>query len=209
MPKNVEIIEFKAIEPKFATITIQGTTDLVLNKMNDINARALADKQKSKAKNTDTPNMWEAIITSMHWRDGKPTEFTEEGFAEALTHNAPCLTPFGLKKSFGQALVRNEIDKYATKFDASVNVVNKGNLVPIRFTQHFVDEKLMSPKKGSPVLCYLNRFSGWSADIDIQYLDNVYSINQIVDIINRAGFGIGIGSGRSSGYGRYSVVDVK
>ena len=66
----------------------------------------------------------------------------------------------------------------------------------------------MSPKKGSPVLVRLNRFIGWSADIVVQYLDNVYSEEQIINIVNLAGFGLGIGSGRTSGYGRYSVTAI-
>lgn len=104
----------------------------------------------------------------------------------------PCLSAFGLKKSFGDAVVRNEIDKYKTKFDASVNVFAQSGLVPITFAEHYVDEKLMSPKKGAPVLVYLNRFVGWKAEIEIGYVDNVYSIEQIVNIVNLAGFGIGI-----------------
>ena len=107
-------------------------------------------------------------------------------------------------------MVRNEISQYATKFNASVNVVGQGdNLVPIKFAEHHVDEKLMSPKKGAPVLVRLNRFSGWSADITISFVDTAYSMEQIINIVNLAGFGLGIGSGRSSGYGRYKVVGVK
>ena len=75
--------------------------------------------------------------------------------------------------------------------------------------EHHIDEKLMSPKKGSPVLVHLNRFSGWSATFTIQYTENAFSIEQIVNIINLAGFGNGIGSGRSSGYGRYHVEGIK
>lgn len=68
----------------------------------------------------------------------------------------------------------------------------------------------MSPKKNSPVLARLNRFVGWSADIEINYIDSVYSTEQLVNIINLAGFGIGIGSGRRScGYGRYHIESVK
>jgi hypothetical protein len=67
----------------------------------------------------------------------------------------------------------------------------------------------MSPKKGAPVLVHLNRFSGWSATFDVSYVDSVYSLEQIVNIINLAGFGLGIGSGRSSGYGRYHVENVE
>lgn len=76
-------------------------------------------------------------------------------------------------------------------------------------SEHHIDEKLMSPKKGSPVLVHLNRFSGWSATFTIQYTENAFSIEQIVNIINLAGFGNGIGSGRSSGYGRYHVEGIK
>lgn len=141
----------------------------------------------------------------MHWFNGKPSDFSEEGLQEALKNNAPCITSFGLKKSFGEAVVRNEIDKYKTKFDSNVNIIAPGGLIPITFAEYNIDEKLMSPKKGSPVLVRLNRFSGWKATFTLSYTDNVYSLEQILNIINLAGFGGGIGSGRSSGYGRYHI----
>ena len=204
MTKNT--IELKPLGNKYMEVTIVGDGDLVLNKMNDVTAKALTDARKDKAKDTSKKNVWEEIITSMHWLKGKPTDFSEQGLIDAMTNNAPCITGFGLKKSFGDAVVRNEIDKYKTKFDASVNVV--GDLHPITFSEHFVDEKLMSPKKGAPVLVHLNRFNGWSCKFTISYMENVYSVEQIINIINMAGFGLGIGSGRSSGYGRYHVESV-
>lgn len=209
--KNEEqVIELKPINPITITVTIEGTSDLVLNKMNDPTARALTDARKDKAKTLEKPDEWEQVITSMHWLKGKPSDMSEKGLKDALKNNAPCLTAFGLKKSFADAVVRNEISQYATKFNASVNVVGQGdNLVPIKFVEHHIDEKLMSPKKGAPVLVRLNRFSGWSADITLSFVDTAYSTEQIINIINLAGFGLGIGSGRSSGYGRYKVVGVK
>lgn len=205
-----EIIEIKTVDPQLVTVHIVGDTDLVLNKMNDVVTRQLVDARKDKAKKIETPNVWEEIITSMHWRDGKPADFSEAGLVDALTNNAPCLTSFGLKKSFGEAVTRLGIDTYSTKFDASVNLLAPGGLVPIKFAEHYIDEKLMSPKKGAPVLTHLNRFSGWSADINISFIDSVYSSEQLVNIINLAGFGIGIGSGRRScGYGRYHVESVR
>lgn len=152
------------------------------------------------------------IITAIHWRDGYPVEDTYNDMTEATLHemletNAPCITGFGLKKSFCQAVVRNEIDTYATKFDNAMNVTAR--LEPIKFAEHFVDKTLMSPKRGAPVLVYINRFSGWSSQIHITYTENVYTLDQIVNIINMAGFGLGIGSGRSSGYGRYHVSGVE
>ena len=206
--KEVKNIEVKAIEPKTLILHIEGQSDLVLNKMNACTVRALTDARKDKAKSLEKPNEWEQVITAMHWYNGTPTDFSEEGLKKALVENAPCISAFGMKKSFGEAVVRNEIDKYKTKFDANVNIIARNNLIPIKFTEYFLDEKLMSPKKGSPVLTRLNRFTGWSADITISFLENVYSEEQIISIVNLAGFGLGIGSGRSSGYGRYKVTSI-
>lgn len=209
MANSKEVITLKKINVKHAKVTIIGDGTLCLNKMNDVTVRALTDERKNKSKSLEKPNMWEEIITAIHWRDGKPKDFSEEGLYKALKENAPCITAFGLKKSFGDAVVRNGIDKYRTKFDASVNIIAENGLVPIKFAQYSIDEKLMSPKKGSPVLVHLNRFSGWSAEVEIDFVESIYSLEQIINIINLAGFGIGIGSGRSSGYGRYHVGDVK
>ena len=209
MANKTQEITLHTLAPMQLEVTIVGDGDLVLNKMNDVTVKQLTDKRKNKAKDIEVPNMWEEIITSMHWYNGKPTDFSEDGLIKALEENAPCITAFGLKKSFGDAVVRAEIDKYKTKFDANVNIMAKNNLVPIAFAGHYVDEKLMSPKKGSPVLVHLNRFSGWRATFTVSFMENVYSAEQILNIINLAGFGIGIGSGRSSGYGRYHIESVK
>lgn len=208
--KKEKVITIEPIRIKHAVVCIEGDGDLVLNKMNARNARTLSADDRKKIK--EVPNMWEDIITAVHWRDGYPVkdtynELTEEHLYQMLSENAPCITGFGLKKSWGQAVVRNEIDTYATKFDNAVNIVS--GLVPVKFAEHYVDQKLMSPKRGAPLPVLLNRFSGWSAEIPITYTEHVYSLEQIVNIINMAGFGLGIGSGRSSGYGRYHVVDVK
>ena len=206
---KTETIEIKRIDVKQVTVKIVGDGDLILNKMNDVSTRQLTDQRKNKAKDMEVPNEWEQIITALHWRDGKPTDFSEQGLIDALKNNAPCITAFGLKKSFGEAVVRNEIDKFKTKFDPSVNIIAKGNLIPIKFTEHYIDEKLMSPVRGKPVLVRMNRFSGWSAEFTIQFTENVYSLEQIINIINLAGLGLGIGSGRTSGYGRYHVEEVR
>ena len=208
--EKIEVLEIKEVKPQTITVHIVGDTDLVLNKMNSVTTRQLVDARKDKAKKIETPNVWEEIITSIHWRDGDPADFSEDGMRDALMNNAPCLTVFGLKKSFGEAVTRLGIDTYSTKFDASVNLLGSGGLVPITFAEWKLDEKLMSPKKGAPVLAHLNRFSGWEADITLSYIDSVYSTEQLVNIINLAGFGIGIGSGRRScGYGRYHIESVK
>ena len=153
MAKKDEFISVNKINVSRTKVTIIGDGDLCLNKMNDVAARILTDQRKDKAKSLNKPNMWEEVITALHWRDGKPKDFSEEGLYRALNENAPCISAFGLKKSWGDAVVRNAIDKYKTKFDASINIISTGGVVPIKFSNYTLDEKLMSPKKGKPGTC--------------------------------------------------------
>lgn len=196
---------------KVAEIMIEGDGDLVLHKMNARNERMLLASDRKKVR--EVPNLWEDVVTEIHWRDPLPVkdtykECTEELMHELLEKNAPCITAFGLKKSFNQAVVRNEVDKYSTKFDNAVNIVANRGLIPITFANWRIEKQLMSPVKGSPISVNLNYFSGWKAVFTILYTEHVYSLDQIVNIINLAGFGLGIGSGRSSGFGRYHVYGI-
>ena len=207
-----EVVTLKPIQLHTARIFIEGTSDLVLNRMNARCVRMLTAEDRKSIR--QTPNRWEDIITAIHWRDPIPckdtyAECTEEMLLDMLSNNAPCISAFGLKKSFGQAVIRNEIDKYSTKFDNAMNVMANRGLIPITFAEYAIDDRLMSPKRGAPVNVSLSHFIGWKADFMIEYTDHVFSIDQIVNIINLAGFGLGIGSGRTSGYGRYKVVDFK
>lgn len=214
MKKDKNTIELKPIDINHATIYIEGTGDLCLNKMNARNTRTLIAKQDGRGTLKEEPNLWEDLITSLWWRDELPKidlykKADEKLYHDLLKKNKPCITAFGLKQSFKAAVVRNQLDNYSTKFDTAMNVIANNGLVPIDFASVRIDERLMSPQKGSPVLVRIQHFSNWKAHFDIQYTTSVYSLEEIVNIINLAGFGGGIGSGRSSGFGRYQVVDVK
>lgn len=206
-----KIITVKQMKIEHMIVRVEGTSDLVLNKMNERSRRLLESDDRKKIK--EVPNKWEDIITAVHWRDPLPCkntyeECTEEMLDYLLENNAPCITAFGLKKSWGSAVVQNEIDKYSTKFASAVNIPGNGQ-IPIKFAQWHLDERLMSPQRGAPINVRLNHFSGWSAEIPIEYTEHVFSREQIINIINIAGFCQGIGSGRTSGYGRYKVVGLK
>ena len=208
--KAEKTIQIKPIVLNTVTVVIEGDSDIILNKINASNRRTLIEKQKGSSTTIKEKNPWEDVITAIHWRDGEPTEFTEKSMKEALKRNAPCITSFGLKKTFEEAITRNKLEKHSTRFRNSVNVNATGGLIPIKFADHYIDEKLISPRRGAaPVLTRHNRFTGWRAEFTIQYVDGCYTLDQIIQIVGLAGFGGGIGSGRSSGYGRFHVVEVR
>lgn len=203
---------------QYAKIFIEGDSDLIINQMSKHASRTLIHKQRGLGTLKETENYWENLITSIRWRDPLPLsekegyeQYDEEWFKKILETNCPCISNFGLKKSFGAAVVRNGVDQYATKFDATVSVLPPDGGTPIEYASHSILTSLLPPpaNKGTRVLSDENVFHGWNANFDIQYTESVYTIDEIVSIINLAGFGIGIGSGRSTGYGRYHVTAIK
>lgn len=209
-----EILELKKIEVKAAEIYIEGDSDLILNKPNAFYERDTRDHDNGTKSVKQKPNMWEDILTSVTWTIPLPVKDTyeeccEETYHYMMEHAKPCISSYGLWKSVGDAVVRNEVDNYATKIRNAFNIPAVNNAIPVDFTEANVDSKLMPLKKGGHTIAKLNRFSGWKCHFTIRYTENVYTLDQIVNFINLAGFGLGIGSGRNSGYGRYHVVDVK
>ena len=58
------VIEIKQLVNRYIEITVIGDSDLILNKMNDIDSKKLIDKRKDKAKDVEKADIWESIITS-------------------------------------------------------------------------------------------------------------------------------------------------
>lgn len=212
MAKDKNVIEIEQILIKTARVKIVGDTDLILNKVNAKYERECVELAEGKAVVKEQSNDWEDILTAVRWSKPFPVptkELKEEHYRYMLENAKPCISAYGLYKSFGDAVVRNEIDTYATKIKNAVTVLSDNDMIPVDFAEASVIEKLMPLKKSGHTIAKLNRFSGWSAEFTIRYTENVYSLTKILNIINLAGFGLGIGSGRSSGYGRYHIEDVK
>jgi hypothetical protein len=96
---KTESVTLAPIKVKTAQIFIEGTSDLVLNKMNARNTRVLTADDRKKIR--EVPNRWEDIITAINWRDPLPckdtyTECDEAMLFDLLKNNAPCISAFGL-----------------------------------------------------------------------------------------------------------------
>lgn len=209
-----ETIELKPIEVKTARVYIEGDSDLVLNKTNARYERECRAIDSGNKVTKEPPNMWEDILTSVKWSIPFPVkdtyrELDESHYHYMLENGKPCISSYGIWKSIGDAVVRNEVDNYATKIRNAVMVIAKDNSIPIDFVEASVDSVVMPLKKSGHTIAKLNRFSGWKCNFVIRYTENVYSLTQIINFINLAGFGLGIGSSRNSGYGRYHVVNVE
>lgn len=208
MAKKTEEIVIKPLPLKRIVITLEGDGELILHKMSKRTRQDLLDKQANKTKNPEPHNEWEDIATSLHWKKPIGEIKTEDDLRKLFEENTPCISAKGLMESFCNAVVRYGLDKYTTNFRANVKIVSVDKKIPIKFAQHYVREELIPSNTASkvPVRSLFNVFDGWTADVEIQYVNGTaFKLEQILQVIGYAGFGIGVGSSRDDDYGRFHI----
>lgn len=206
------------------TLTLVGDTELILCKkarsfeLGEIFRQSHPKGTKMPDKLQQPYNMWERLITSIHWlnpivfHDDDNSLYSEEEWKSYMENNKPCVLGKAFKDSMAEAFksfgFKEATGKNGTDFVRSINI---SNLNPITFAEVRYDQHLaVANSMGNPnVITQQNEFHGWSCEIEIKYLERVLPLETICEVINASGEFIGIGSRRGEGYGRYHIESIK
>lgn len=197
--KKEGTIAVKPLKVETIMVTIEGDSDLILNKMTDSSIAEIRDSQTKTTgkKAKEAINQWQRLIEGIHWMDGKEDDFTEEGWNYALKNNRVGYDASGIKKGLCDAAVRVLGESKSTIVNANIHVIpEKMNLVPIKFTNVAIDESIITNWKGNAFLTYRNVFSGWTSQFKVRFMPDTFSIEQVVEMIQAMGFAGGMGAHR-------------
>ena len=216
-------ISLSEIKVRKMVVTIVGDSDLILCKKARSYEREEVFKQ-SHPKGTKIPaeyqqsyNLWEKLITSIHWlntiefHDEDYSLYTEEEWNDYMVNNAPCILGKAFQESLKEAFIscgfRDSTGKYGTDLKRTVSFKP---LTPVRFAEAGFDQHLAqtSGTKRTNVLTQQNVFKGWSCDVEVSYLETAFPKETILEIFNCAGRFIGVGSRRGEGYGQFHISQV-
>ena len=192
-------LEVKPLKVQTILITIEGDSDLILNKMSDSSVNEIKDSQTGKTgkKAKEAINMYQRLVEGIHWMDGNETDFTEEGWKNALDNNRVGYDASGIKKGICDAAVRVLGETKSTITNANIQVIpEKANLIPIDFKAYGYDESIITNWKGNAFLTYRNVFSNWSSKFKIQFMPENISVEQVVELVQAMGFAGGLGAHR-------------
>lgn len=223
-PKNDEtvVIAIQPLKKNHIHATLVGDSDLILHKRPRSVDEVMLFKQ-SHPKGTKVPesidqpyNLWERLITSIHWRDAidAPTDwsqYNEDMWKDLMANNAPQIVGKAFKDTWAEAFISFFKDATGLKgTDFKRSVVLHGTKMPITFGSVTYDQHL-TPNNGInpvPVIAEYNLFSGWRCEIDVSHVSTVIPTDTIANIINAAGEFIGVGTRRAEGFGRYHIEDM-
>lgn len=206
------------------TLRLVGDSDLVLCKK----ARSfeLVELYKqSNPKGTKMPkaltqpyNMWEKLITSVHWmnpieyHDDDWSLYTQEEWENYMKTNTPYILGKAFKDSIKEAFIscgfKNGTGKNGTDLLRTTRFRQKN---PVAFESVSPDQHLAMTSGLSRVnvLTQQNVFTNWECELEITFLPSEFPKETLIDLIRTSGMFIGVGSRRGEDYGRYHIGHIE
>lgn len=207
--KKEEKIELKNVVVKSMQITIIGDSPLLMRRFSEKAKQQLLDIQTKKAKTIkEIRDPWADMIDGLNWLTPMPENKTEEGFNEAIANGAKFGFPaVGLKQSAISAAYRAGLSKNKVELQGLFHIPEE--FIVIEGIPEMREDYVKIPKTGAADLAFRGEFKQWKSTFTINYIDGIYSIEQIINFINLGGFTVGIGEWRpekGGSFGRFHVA---
>jgi hypothetical protein len=190
-----EVMNFKPLEIGTIKVKVIGTSPYMPEPM-DMAVLEKYNKIKSKQNYTKDDISEEEKVKAKFY-------YTQEGELGIPT------------RAFYNAMIRASSYLFDIKQGGMRNIKEGvtivGDVLPLKFKKQDVLTHWgrTSGMKGSPRKIMRNAFYDWSVDLEIQFNQNNLSVEQIVNVLNWAGFHIGVGAFRKEKTGNFGAFTVK
>ncbi len=200
--QKATVVEIRPINNKRIMIPIKGESEFVSHAWDKRSRESMLLVQQGVPKPKKKP-IKDPVADygfSMYWISKEPAKMTEAAIKKGK---------FGIPTiAFKCAAVDacSQIDGITKVLARSVIHIN-GEFVEIKGKPH-MREDMVRVGMGSADIRFRAGFDPWAVDLDVTYNADVLSAEQVVNLFNLAGFGVGVGDWRpqrNGEYGRFSV----
>lgn len=208
--KNVKI-EIPEIEVEVAQFVVLGDR-LIMHKFSKKAQQEIEDKQQGKAKKAGKQprDPHQEYMDSIYWfRDGKRVGFPSAGFKAAMVRAGKLqgYTMTDLRQMF---FVRGqETDDRGVQLTEILTEDGEKDGLPVDGNGSVLHDVMAKISGGTWTPRYRALFPEWFAVVEIEYLPNVINAEQLANLLNYAGFSVGVGDWRperGGDYGRFRVA---
>lgn len=184
-------LELKPIVPKTVSFWIEGISPLIQHAWSEKGLRQMRMTAAERKKQPKTARNPEEEATAAMYRlpDGSPA-FPMLSFKASLISAAH--KDLGIEKT----LVRKAL------FLPS-NAYAPGLLAPLHADDPEIREDIVRVGAGQTDLRYRPEFSNWSVNVIVQIDSDLLNEQDVINLVNRAGFSVGIGEWRPEKGGEY------
>lgn len=195
------VIELPKLNIQRMTIRLIGDSALITHRWSEKAKKEMLDKQMKKAKGAKAAkDPWMDFCEALYWLTPMPAKPTPEDIG-AAKFGFPSI---GFKACAVDAC--SHVDGI-TKVEARGAFHINGEFVEIQGTPE-MREDMTRVGMGTADLRYRPQFLPWSAEFEVRFNANVLSAEQIVNLFNTGGFGIGVGEWRPQKDGPFGTFHV-
>lgn len=188
--KTEEVVEIKAINIQRVTITLIGDSPLIVHAWSSKAKKEMLDKQMKKAK------------TAKAAKD--PSRDYEEAFYR-LDDGKPGFPTIAFKAAAVSAGGRFSDGLKMTELRGAFHI--EGELVEVIGSPR-MREDMVRVGMGTADIRYRPEFPQWRVDLPVRYNADKISMEQMANIFNLAGFGVGVGEWRPEKDGQFGMFHV-
>jgi hypothetical protein len=204
---EAETITLKEIKIDHFPLRIVGDSPLIIHAWDEKAVRQMLEKQMKKtATEKGAKNPFADFVNSLYWLCGKPEEMSEEAFEEAVGKGAKFGFPsIGLKEAAACAGYRAKMTKDKVSTYAAFHIDEEFLVIEGVPTMR---QDMVRLQTGVSDVRFRGEFREWSASFIVKYNTAVISPEIITNLINLAGFSVGLGEWRPDKGGRYGMFHV-
>jgi hypothetical protein len=192
MPVRADTISLNPIPRVRMRMRIIGDSPLIVHRFDEKARKQILDKQMKKAQQAKPPKDPEGDFNAARYI----TEDGQDGFPAAGLKRAAC-NAF----RFADGIKKIEIA-------GALHVEPGHELVPIISDPPLVREDTVKISMGQTDLRFRPEYRNWRMEFEVVYNERAISAEQIVNLFNIAGFGIGIGEWRPERQGQFGMFHV-
>lgn len=207
LKKSEEVVELKEIKINQFQVKIVGNSPLIVHAWDEKAINMMLGQQMKKATaGKEAKNPIGDFINSLYWLSGKPEEMTEEAFEEALKKGAKFGFPsIGVKESVVSAGYRSKMSKDKVSLYGSFHIDEE--FIVIKGIPN-MRQDMVRIGMGTADIRFRGEYKEWSSEFVIKYNEQMISPEIIVNMINIAGFSVGLGEWRPEKGGRSGMFSV-
>jgi len=196
------VITIPRIETRTMAVRLVGDSPLIVHAWSAKAIQMMLDNQMKKPKQAkEAKNPFLDFVDSLYWMSQRPAEPTEADVA-AGTFGFPCV-------AFKAAAVG------ACRFSDGIKMTEArgafhvdGELARIESAPPVMRQDMVRVGMGTADVRFRGEFTTWATTLSVTYNAKSLSPEQIVNLFNLAGFGVGVGEWRpekDGSYGRFHV----
>jgi hypothetical protein len=189
------VVQLRPINVQKLRVTVEGTSPLIQHKWSTkalemMRSKGAGKKTKERSARDPQKEASEATYTTSDGKPGLPLLALKSAIIMAAHKD------IGIEKT----LVRKGLFIQAP--DASL-------ILPMKCSKPIVREDCVRVGMGAADLRYRPQFDTWSVEINMEYDADLLQPADIVNLIDRAGFGVGVGEWRPEKGGEFGRFRVK